>query len=317
MAKIITTNPEEQVLPTNPVEEQIIPEQEVNLIERTDNTPDPQDVNITNGNDAQLNTERFDDPDSISVTINDTESPIIILFGPPACGKTMSLIRLTRHLNKTGYIVDPVREFRHSSDTNYANLCDNFNNMVINEKSAPSTNNISFMLIKIGDQYGTTLCQVLEAPGELYYNPQNPDQDFPPYVHAILNNDNRKIWLFMAESQWKNQQERDGYVYRIKKLTSSPSFKSNKNKVVILFNKIDKTNFMPSGIFNTKAAHKYIKDNYPGLFEYFTKKVLFGSSKRYIFLPFSSGNFNGATFTQGSDDFPRGLWQVLNKLIKG
>ena len=36
------------------------------------------------------------DPNSIAVTIADKETPIVVLFGPAACGKTMTLVRLTR-----------------------------------------------------------------------------------------------------------------------------------------------------------------------------------------------------------------------------
>ena len=41
------------------------------------------------------------------MTILDTNTPIIILFGPPVCGKTMMLLHLTRYLECIGYRVEP------------------------------------------------------------------------------------------------------------------------------------------------------------------------------------------------------------------
>ena len=43
-----------------------------------------------------LSKEEYEDPNQIRVTIADAKAPLIILFGPPACGKTMTLVRLAR-----------------------------------------------------------------------------------------------------------------------------------------------------------------------------------------------------------------------------
>ena len=56
------------------------------------------------------------DPNAITVTIADHDTPIVVLYGPPACGKTMTLVRLARYLKDKGYQVVPDNSFRDSQD---------------------------------------------------------------------------------------------------------------------------------------------------------------------------------------------------------
>ena len=46
--------------------------------------------------------EEQNDPNSITVTVSDPNTPIVILYGPPSCGKTMTLVRMTRYLQSQG-----------------------------------------------------------------------------------------------------------------------------------------------------------------------------------------------------------------------
>ena len=67
------------------------------------------------------------DVNSIQITIADKQTPLVLLVGPPACGKTMTLIRLARFLKEMGYQLEPVRTLRPSTDKAYLDLCNNFN----------------------------------------------------------------------------------------------------------------------------------------------------------------------------------------------
>lgn len=82
-------------------------------------------TNASEIDDKGMSVEELNDPNKIKVTIADRDTPVIVLFGPPACGKTMTLIRLSRFLQKEGYTVRPDESFRPSFDRHYKEMCDN------------------------------------------------------------------------------------------------------------------------------------------------------------------------------------------------
>ncbi|WP_293577340.1 hypothetical protein, partial [Prevotella sp.] len=137
-------------------------------------------------NEAGMSSEELNDANKIKVTIADYKTPLVIFFGPPACGKTMTLIRLSRFLQKEGYTVRPDESFRPSFDRHYKEMCDNFDSMINSEDAAASTSGINFMLVKVLHE-GRTICQILEGPGEYYFKPESPHENFPKYVNAIIN----------------------------------------------------------------------------------------------------------------------------------
>ena len=125
-----------------------------------------------------LTGEEITDPNKIMVNVADTETPIVVLYGPPSCGKTMTLVRLSRYLRSKGYRVDPVRSFRPNSDNNYKRMCDGFDEMLNSNQAAKSTQYMSFMLVKVLDRQARPVCQILEAPGELYFH-GDPKKPYP------------------------------------------------------------------------------------------------------------------------------------------
>ena len=63
---------------------------------------------------------------SYQVSITDKKTPIAILVGAPAVGKTMILIRLSRYLQEQAFKVRPIESFRPAFDRTYKDLCTKF-----------------------------------------------------------------------------------------------------------------------------------------------------------------------------------------------
>jgi len=268
-----------------------------------------------------LSSSEISDPNSIIVEIADKTTPIVVLYGPPSCGKTMTLVRMTRYLASVGFTVSPVKTFRPTSDSNYASLCENFDEMINSNNAAASTSNISFMLVKVSKN-GKPICQILEAPGEYYFNPQQPDAAYPTYVNKIISSSNRKIWAIMVEPDWSDSAPRRHYVSRIKKLKTRMRAS---DKTVFIYNKIDMTDVVTDpGHIKVPLAIKSVEDLYPSIFEPFrnTSPLAFlGSKYNCGIVPFQTGDYttslNGMIFTEGPVEYPQMLWKELLKRING
>lgn len=273
-----------------------------------------------------LSDEEIKDPNKIQVTIADKDAPIVVLFGPPACGKTMTLVRLVRFLKKMKkYTVTPIRTFRPNTDKNYEWMCDNFNSMINSDQAQAGTDRMNFMLVKISEK-GRTICQILEAPGEYYFNPKNPNAPFPRFFDHITSTNARKIWTIMVEPDWENEIDRLNYVDRIssrlkKRMTS-------KDKVIFVYNKIDKTDFLidNSGSFYLEPARNDInKYLYPDIFKAFKNNnpiTKIFTPYNLEFTVFQTGYYQETvdgerTFENGPDVYPRRLWEIILKKVRG
>ena len=270
-----------------------------------------------------LSQVEMNDPQQIRVTVSDHDKPIVVLFGPPECGKTMTLIRLTRFLNDNNYTVSPDPDFRPSFDKNYKDLCLGFNSMVNSDEAADASPNIAFMLVDVFKD-GNLLCHILEAPGEHYFSPTDPEAQFPNYVQRIINTKNRKVWMTFLMPDWKDLQDRRNYVLRIKALKSRTR---KSDDFVLLFNKVDETpNLVRSiGEVNEEALLKYAFDKYPGIDTLFQNTNPISSIWRKYdctFVPFQTGTYgldaqNRKTFEAGPDEYCETLWNTILKYIHG
>lgn len=263
----------------------------------------------------------FNDTNQILVTIEDKTTPIVILFGPPSCGKTMTMVRMTRWFNRNGYTIDPVRSFRPAEDTNYQNMCESFNALVSSDNRANSTNAIQFMLLKVYNQ-GYPICQILEAPGELYFDPSNPTAQYPAFFQTLMSGPNRKIWCIFVEPDWKNMSNRIDYVTRIKKMKERLG---DSDRVIILSNKVDKTSFVLSkGRVNEKGLFKAVSDSYPGIFDLFKNEIpICRLFKPYNcdHVPYQTGYYSPTntgieTFQEGPSEYCELLWNSIMKNIR-
>lgn len=301
------------------VEQPIVVDDAVGQIEQPD-------APIQNDNSIQniygLSDDEMRDPNKIKAVVSDKKAPVIMLFGPASCGKTMTLVRLARYLKGHGYTLEPVRTFRPAHDTNYKTLCDNFATIVNSDDAANRTDHISFMLVKVIKD-GRTLCQILEGPGELYFDPTKATQEWPSYVHTIFNDEKlRKIMVFFVEPNYLDEENRRNYVTTINQVKQS----TTKQKHIFLYNKIDLTNFViEPGQVHMSHALNQVKADYPDILDKFKNHNFFTSLWRPYnieFVPFQTGTYTkpatgDLVYIQGSDRYPQMLWKKMLKCIKG
>ena len=279
----------------------------------------PQTINANTSSGGIQN--QYNDPNKINVTIANKDVPLVILFGPAACGKTMTLVRLNRYLRNKSFKISPVRSFRPADDQNYRDLCDNFDSMINQSDASKSTALIEFMLVEVLNN-GKSLCQILEAPGEYYFDPINPHNPFPNYVNTVINSTNRKIWCVFVEPDWENDPDRRNYASRIHQLKKRMR---PKDKTIFVFNKIDKTDYVIApGRVNVSQARKNVSDLYPDIFVPFRNMnpiTRFFSEWRCDFVPFQTGDFTQSatdlTYQQGPEEYPAILWNTICKHIRG
>jgi len=266
----------------------------------------------------------------VHVTSN---APIVLLFGAPSSGKTMTLVRLAKYLhNKLRY--------RVSVDTNFCKIWEyeentrKFNAMLSTTIALKPTNHNDFLFVQVIDGAGKVICQILEGAGEDYFpkttraNTRRAEIPFPPYmsdVFAANDNNNKKVWAFITEPNWNvNPSDKDEYVDRIE--YCKQQFSGRRDKYIIIYNKVDKTGLqMSSTSVALKNAMINCGNEYQGLFDLFRNHSPLPFAPDYLckFVPFSTGIYgipdeNGVTsYTPSNDAYPAKLWNTIMELIKG
>ena len=262
-----------------------------------------------------------EDPNGIFVDISNP-APIIILFGARSSGKTMTLVRLTRWLVAQDYRVIPDRIFRPSFDLYYQKLCDSFD-VIVNCNYAASSNQVlDFMLVEVRDDKGNMICQILDAPGDYYFDDLDPNKGFPAFLNKIINLNNPRTWIFFVENKWKNMRERYCYVEKIIHLRR---FFGSSDSVIFICPKADKhQELFVSGYPNIPQFFKNIDYQYPNLFSIFNNENPIARLWRiydFDFVVFSAGSFNKTidgrqSYVQSNDKYPAALWESIMKTVK-
>lgn len=282
----------------------------------------PEQSNVF-GHVEGLSAEEKIDPNRIQITIKDREAPIVVLYGPPSCGKTMTLVRLTRYLKRNDYQVSAVRSLRPSDDRHYADMCNGFKDMINSIDAAKSTDNLSFMLVEVTKD-GRRICQILEAPGEGYFYRGAPGERYPKFINDMLALNMRKIYCVIVEPDGQSEQLRNEYVDRLAHLKHTHM--GSRDKVIFVFNKIDLTNFVYGrGRVHLAPARKEVAQLYPGIFTPFRNVnpiTRFWREWNCDFVPFQTGSYTrdaaaGLVFTDGPDEYPRNLWKTILKCCRG
>lgn len=269
-----------------------------------------------------LSEEEILDPNEVIVTISDTKTPVVVLFGARTSGKTMTLIRLAKYLQGQGYNIVPDPIFRPDRDRHYQRMCQEFSQMIHSDYAASGNDVISFMLVKVVSPSGRTLCQILEAPGEHYFDADIPDRPFPSYIQKVCSIPNRRSWIFIVEENWGGTQGvRDLYAQKIQRMQR---LMNARDRVIFTCHKVDKSaHFRPDGRPDERQIFQNIKFQYPHIFDPYVNRnpitKLF-APYNFDFVPFSAGAFTATNsgrqvYNAGPDHYPARLWEAIKSNI--
>lgn len=247
--------------------------------------------------------------------IPDSCVPLVIFFGPRACGKTMTMVRMVRFLLSEGYKVIPIRTLRPEYDQYYHRAIDNFEKLIYSDFSPETEYRWGFMLVEIVKD-NKCICYMLDIPGDYCHDPHWPNANFPDFLNSIIVGANPKVWMIMTEPDWMSQMDREKYVLKIGKLRLSMR---SKDSVVLVYNKIDKTYIVCSpGNVDKSAAVTEVKVYYPNIFlPFINKNPITRLWKKYNcdFVPFQTGYYseavNGFTYIEGPREYCVKLWKCI------
>jgi|GEM_PF-1661847 len=252
-----------------------------------------------------------------AIRTNSLSGPLILFIGPRESGKTTVLVNLAKYLKvKQGFKIDINRTYR--SDEAYSEASDQFLNQLHNNQFAPErTGSVNFLAVS-AFKGSEQVCQFLEAPGEAYFDQNNPhSQTFPPYILQTLamSNINKTLVIFFEEGMLLKS-DPSAYSRRLSSLVQKLDKKID--DVIILYNKIDKCPHLFKGNKpNLKSVIKLIKNdpNYADFFNTLNEMKLMTQ-----FVAYSSGDFQKLdtgqeVWTPSNVSYSEGLWRAIYNSI--
>lgn len=263
-------------------------------------------------------------------TIVDKKTPIVVFVGPPASGKSMIMVRLSRYLSDNGYAVRPDETFLATPE--YREWCREFASKLHTNIALQGT--VEFLLVNVYKQ-GRLVAKLLEAPGEDFYTTdakkikEGKNSRIEPYLSSIITNPNPKTYVVLldldSQISFRNEgSHRSSYAERYLR-DFYPKVKLGRDRVVLLYNKIDRTVY---GSLNSCHDMAHAREDaemyYKTLFETMKTKKLGGfiTVDNFVFKTFCTGDFQKAvdnfgreyqTYFPADDVFPHELWYEITR----
>ncbi len=288
----------------------------------------PQNTNLNVSNEQREEIKTTTSPISPTPpslpTIANQEVPIVVFVGPPASGKSMVLVRLAKYLRNVGYKIEPDNTLLNTKQ--YQDGCEEFKDKLSTNVALSGT--VKYLLVSIWDRDGNEVAKLLEAPGEHFYDPTNPHSTtVEPYLSTIVASNNPKIYVVMLDLDsplpfrvGANQVHCSNYSTRwLNQFYSNIEY--NRDKVILLYNKIDLTNFGNIHEADEKKARSDAERYYAPMFEHMKRSFLgLFQLDDFDFLTFCTGIFSKTTDDYGnviypyniaSDVYPKKLWEKI------
>lgn len=244
---------------------------------------------------------------------------LVVFAGPRESGKTVALMRLTHYLRQNRNIkIEPNRNYRQ--DASYQTSVNSFLNDLHNPHFSPKrTGSIDFLVLDVFKE-SELYCQFLEAPGEAFFDPDDPHSiDFPTYITDILSKDKlNKVFVFFFENQMLLQEDPMAYSSRLSRLVSMMNKKND--DIIILYNKADRLRELYTGNRPNEKEFKRLLFNDEHYSDFFGSLKTLGI--RMKFVPFSSGTFqqvpgkNLERWIHSQNSYPDELWRNIDKCFK-
>lgn len=283
--------------------------------------------NVTTTNEAEAPSTASESFGGIAVpTIVNQTVPLVVFVGPPSSGKSMILVRLAKFLRTQGYTIKTDPTFLNTPK--YQQDCEEFEDSLNTTVALPGT--VKFLLVDVYKN-GNLIGKLLEAPGEDFYttdpqkNKDGKNQRIEPYLATIMTSSNPKSYVTLLDLDSETSFRRDGYhrqSYEQRFLTHFyPAINKNRDKIILLYNKIDVTPFGDiNGCNNPTGALKDAKLFYPAWFASMKVTKFMITVENFTFKTFCTGMFANQldnmgrpykTYNMASDVFPRELWKEI------
>ncbi len=259
---------------------------------------------------------------NLELQLPDATTPLVILLGPGDCGRTMLISRLARWLIGKGYMLEPSKFIKSMRSERIEQICNRYMDAINSDYPTQKAYGCNFMSLKVINSSGEPICQILDSPGDLFFDLLWSELPFPYFIIQLIKSTNPKTWMFIVERNWKDEKDRLNYADKIIKMLSliEPS-----DRVIFTCSKSDcHPGLFNAGQPNVPQFFKDIKNQYPGIFsKYEVKNPIVRLWRKYNcdFVVFSAGAFydtadGGLYYSPSKDLYPANLWKSIIKNLR-